>query len=113
MRNSLKVVIGGVAIFSCFASGAQDKPGVTVTSASYGLNVSRNAAGNATAYVKSACDGKRSCTIKVKDLVSTITDPAPRKDKDFEFAYRCGSTRKSGKLDAEAADKTALLSCAD
>ena len=76
MRNSLKVVIGGIAIFSCFVLRAQDKPGITVTSASYGFNVSRSAAGNATAYVKSACDGKRSCSIKVKDFISTIADPA-------------------------------------
>jgi hypothetical protein len=112
MRNGLTVVLGGIEIFSCFVLYAQDKPGIAVTSASYGVNVSRKAAGNATAYVKSACDGKRSCEIKIKELASTIADPAPGKDKDFEFVYKCGASRKRGRVDAEAAGKTAL-SCAD
>jgi hypothetical protein len=106
----------------CWAAGvltiasvslAQEKPVIQVLSASYGLNTMHRAGGNATEYVKSACDGKRSCQISVKDLASKITDPSPGKAKDFQFVYRCGNHSKRGHFDADAADKTALLSCAD
>ena len=112
-RFSVAAVWVAVAAALAPASYAQDKPVMEVTSASYGLNTTRRASGNATDYVKSACDGKRSCQISVKDLSSKITDPSPGKPKDFQFVYRCGGVRKYGRIEADATDKTALLSCAD
>lgn len=109
----LSVAAIWVAAAVAAASYAQDKPVMEVTSASYGLNTTRRASGNATDYVKSACDGKRSCQISVKDLSSKIADPSPGKPKDFQFVYRCGSFRKHGRIEPDATDKTALLSCAD
>jgi hypothetical protein len=113
MRKNLKFILAATVLVSCSLLHAQDKPGITVASATYGSNMNRKASGNASAYVKSACDGKRSCQISVKDLATKIADPSPGNKKDFEFSYRCGSMRKHGHLDPEAAEKTALLSCAE
>jgi hypothetical protein len=113
MNYHVKLLVGGATLLACSVLLAQEKPGIEVSSASYGLNVSRHAAGNATDYVKSACNEKRSCQVAVKDIASKVADPGPGKSKDFEFVYRCGGKRKRGRLEPEAADKIALLSCAD
>ena len=113
MKIRVKFCLPATGLLVAAALYAQDKPAIEVSSASYGINTTRRASGNATDYVKSACDGKRSCQISVKDLASKITDPSPGKAKDFQFVYRCGDRRKRGRIEADATDKTALLSCAD
>jgi hypothetical protein len=91
----------------------QDKPIIRVASASYGLNVSEHALGNATKIVRSACDTKRSCNFAVKDAATALADPAPGQAKEFDVVYHCGKRVKKGHLNAESKDKILLLSCAD
>ena len=112
MKNTSKWGCGLVLVF-CGSLCAQDKPAIRVVSASYGLNATKAALGNVTKYVKSACDGKRSCEFKVKNIVKEIADPAPEQWKDFDVVYRCGEKEKTGHASGKTKDKTVLLSCAD
>lgn len=115
LNTKAHLVVCGLAVWFCASLRAQeqDKPAIRVASASYGLNVSGQARGNATKYVKSACDAKRSCNFAVKDVATAVVDPAPGHAKEFDVVYHCGAKEKKGHLDAEAKDKIVLLSCAD
>jgi hypothetical protein len=110
--RTLFVACGSVLLL-CEGVHAQQKPTIEVSSASYGLNVSDRALGNATEYVKSACDAKRSCNFAVKCAASAIADPASGKSKNFDFVYRCGNRVKKGHIDGDSTGKTVLLTCAD
>lgn len=115
MNTTAHLVVCGLVLSFCGSLRAQeqDKPAIQVVSASYGLNVSKRAQGNATKYVRSACDAKRSCNFAVKDAATGVADPAPRQGKEFDVVYHCGTKEKKGHLDAESKDKILLLSCAD
>jgi len=92
---------------------AQHKPTIEVSSASYGLNITERALGNATKYIKSACDGKRSCNFAVKVAANAITDSALGKSNDFDFVYRCGDNVKRGHIARDSTKKIVLLTCTD
>jgi hypothetical protein len=111
----VQLAICGLVLMLCGSLYAQDqdKPTIRVSSATYGLNASRHALGNATKYVRSACDAKRSCNFAVKDAATAIVDPAPGKAKEFDVVYHCGAKAKKDHVDGEAKDKVLLLSCAD
>jgi hypothetical protein len=102
-----------VLLLVCGASWAQQKPAIEVYSASYGLNVSKHALGNATRWVSSACDAKRSCNFAVKDAARKISDTAPGRPNDFDVVYHCGENVKRGHINAESRNKIVLLTCAD
>ncbi len=84
---------------------------IQVSTASYGLNCSNAAEGNATPYVKKACDGKRSCSFAVQDAASNISDPCPGVPKDFRVTYVCVDMENSAFVSPEAAGNTAFLIC--
>ena len=104
-----------VLLLVCGASTsrAQQKCAIEVFSASYGLNVSKQALGNTTRWVSSACDAKRSCYFAVRDAARKISDAASGKSSDFEVVYRCGENVKKGHINAESSNKIVLLTCAD
>ena len=102
-----------LAFCGSLSARGQDKPAIRVSSASYGLNVSKHALGNATKYVRSACDTKRSCNFAVQDAATAVADPAPGKPKEFDVVYHCGNKVKKDHIDGESKDKILLLSCAD
>ena len=60
---------------------------IAVKLATYGRSCGAEA-GNRTAAIAEACNGKQSCTIKVG---SSLGDPAPNCAKDFLAEYRCSS----------------------
>ena len=103
----------GAVFLVCGGLHAQQKPTIDVSCASYGLNSTERALGNATEYVKSACDAKRSCNVAVKDAASAIADPALGQSKDFDFVYRCGDRVKRGHIAGDSTHKIVLLTCAD
>jgi hypothetical protein len=113
MISKTLFVTCGSFVLLCGGVHAQPKPTIEVSSASYGLNVSNRALGNATEYVKSACDAKRSCSFAVKCAANAIADPTSGKPKNFDFVYRCGDRVKKGHIDGDSTDKTVLLTCAD
>ncbi len=97
----------------CGGLHGQQKPTIEVSSASFGLNISKRALGNATKYVKSACNAKRSCNFAVKDAASKIADLSSSNSKDFDYVYRCGDKVKKGHIDGDSTDKIVLLTCTD
>lgn len=86
---------------------------IAVSDASYGVNCRNDQAGNATDFVKSDCDGKRSCSFPVQHAAGKIGDNCPGTKKDFDWTYVCGDKEKKGHLDGEANGKTAFLTCAN
>lgn len=113
VKNKGKLAVSAGILLVCGVLHAQEKPTIEVSNATYGLNASERAAGTATGYLKAACDAKRSCLVAVKDVSSTVGDPAPRESKDFDFVYRCGGRTKKGHLNGESRGKFTLLTCAD
>jgi hypothetical protein len=114
LRITKMLLVGcGSVLLVCGGLHGQQKPTIEVSSASYGLNVSKHAQGNATKYVKSACNAKRSCNFAVKDAASRIAGLASTKFNDFEFVYRCGDKVKKGHVDGNSTNKIILLTCAD
>lgn len=81
---------------------------IAVSSATYGGNC-HAPAGNATALVQSACDGKKACDYSV--TVEKLGDPAPGCSKDFSVDYACDATAKAAGASAEANGKSVHLSC--
>jgi len=62
--------------------------GITVVSASYGLNVdSRTAAGNVTGDIAQACNGQSNCDYRVD--FHRIGDPFPGRQKTYSVSYTC------------------------
>lgn len=112
MRNRVRFAVMGCALMLGGVLCAQQQPTIHVSSASYGLNVDKRAAGNATKCLSSACDGKRSCTFAIRDAAKAAKDSTPYKYKDFDFVYRCGEKVKEGHI-SNSHSKTILLSCAD
>ncbi len=84
---------------------------IEVSTASYGLNCSNAAEGNATPYVKKTCDGKHTCSFAVRDAASNIGDQCPGVPKDFRVTYVCGGLENSAFVSPEAAGGTAFLMC--
>ena len=77
------------------------------------MNAGLNLAGNATEYLKPACDGQASCGFAIDQAASHIGDPKPGVPKDFDYFYRCGDRLKGGHIQGEASTQTAPLSCED
>jgi hypothetical protein len=91
-----------------------EKGTIEVSSASYGLNRMANAAGNATKYLKEACDGKTSCNFPVYQAANKIGDHSPGQTKDFDYDYLCGDEPKKGNIGRgvdESSGQTAFLTC--
>jgi hypothetical protein len=91
---------------------ADDTAKISVTSATYGGNVdATHAAGNATSYLKSACDGHSDCAYTIDWHI--IGDPFVGSLKDFEVQYICGAGAiKRSHVDPEAGTgKTVQLHC--
>jgi hypothetical protein len=97
---------------------------IDVTEANYGRSCRdftpkrpfKNAfrAGNATAALIRACNGKSHCQFTVE--AAMLSDPAPGCDKDFSAEYRCGpqdSPTKFVKVGGEADGGTVALDCPD
>ncbi len=60
---------------------------IKVVSATYGRNCNAKA-GNATAPLAKACDGKGSCDFTID--TTALEDPAPACSKDFAAEWKCG-----------------------
>src|SRR5688500_12446075 len=61
------------------ATAAKKAPPATIEvgTAAYGLNAAANQAGNATEYVKAACNGKVNCPFQIQDAAGKIGDKFP------------------------------------
>jgi hypothetical protein len=113
MRNGTRLgITGGLLLLGVGGLLCAQQPTIQVVSASYGMNVDKGAAGNATKCLSSACNGKISCTFAVKYAAKAAHDNTPYRYKDFDFAYRCGDKTKQGQFH-NSHSKTILLSCAD
>ncbi len=99
-------------MFTLSTAKAAGEATIEVSEASYGLNRGNNQAGNATDYVKKACDGKRSCSFPVQNAAGKIGDHFPGKTKDFDVTYICGDEQKTVNVPGEAVGKSAFLTCA-
>jgi hypothetical protein len=62
---------------------------IKVVSGTYGRNCNAQA-GNATALLTTACEGKNSCDFTVD--TTTLEDPAPNCSKDFAAEWKCGDS---------------------
>ena len=112
MIGKVSPLVCGAVLLVFGSLHAQQKPAIEVASATYGLNVSESALGNATKYVKSACDGKRSCHFAIKNAAATIAERTSRKSNDFDVVYH-GENVKKGHINGDATDKIILLTCTD
>ena len=61
---------------------------IKVVSGTYGRNCNAKA-GNATALLSKACDGKNSCDFTID--TTALEDPAPNCSKDFAAEWKCGN----------------------
>lgn len=61
---------------------------IKVVSGTYGRNCNAKA-GNATAPLSTACDGKSSCDFTID--TTALEDPAPNCSKDFAAEWKCGN----------------------
>ena len=67
---------------------AQSGAGITVVSASYGLNVNaQTATGNVTGDIAQSCNGKSNCDYRVD--FHRIGDPFPGRQKAYNVTYSC------------------------
>lgn len=83
--------------------------GLTVQSASYGLNVGAPY-GNATTFVSDVCKGKSRCQYYIS--VGELGDPVPGYTKDFRVNYTCGDgVNRQAFSSAEANGKVVDLIC--
>jgi hypothetical protein len=94
------------------SSQQESGPTIDVSEASYGKNRGNNQTGNATQYVKRACNGKRTCAFAVQNAAGQIGDHSPGQTKDFDVTYLCGDDLKETHVEGESVGKTALLTCA-
>jgi hypothetical protein len=96
-----------VLILSCVVPGSANAQSIDVVTATYGGNCGAPA-GNATAGLGTACNGKVTCDYKINHAV--IGDPKPGCAKSYAAQWRCPDMR--GATIAEEADgKVISLSC--
>jgi hypothetical protein len=89
------------------ASAVAETAAIKVVSGTYGRNCNAKA-GNATALLSKACDGRNSCDFTID--AAALEDPSPNCSKDFAAEWKCGQgnavysaalsslTRKNDKL---------------
>jgi len=70
------------------AAAREEKHAIKVLAGTYGRNCGAKA-GNATAHLARACDGRASCDYRID--ASMLEDRAPRCDKDYVAEWRCGA----------------------
>ena len=89
------------------AAGATVGPQLTIESATYGANCGA-AAGNMTALLAEACNGRTRCEYVIDYQV--IGDPVPGCGKDYRVTYTCapGGLSQTQSVDAEAGFKRTL-----
>jgi len=88
-----------------------DKPAIKVVSGTYGRNCGGKA-GNATAALAKACDGRNACEYRPDP--AELADPAPNCSKDYAAEWKCGTaaTVYSATLGAGAPkDEQLRLAC--
>ncbi|MGE5758574.1 MAG: hypothetical protein ACM3W8_06885, partial [Sideroxydans sp.] len=77
-----------VAAAPVSAAANTEMASIKVVSGTYGRNCSAKA-GNATALLSKACDGKNSCDFTID--TTALEDPAPNCSKDFAAEWKCGN----------------------
>jgi hypothetical protein len=77
-----------VAVSPASATANADTAVIKVVSGTYGRNCNAKA-GNATALLAKACDGRNSCDFTID--AATLEDPAPSCSKDFAAEWKCGT----------------------
>jgi hypothetical protein len=111
--TSTGATVHGEDVFVAFEAAAPAPGGhaISVVEATYGANCGARP-GNATALVRSDCDGLASCVFRVE--VSDVGDPAPGCSKDFSVAWTCGAggAQRRAAIGPEAGfGSSALLAC--
>jgi hypothetical protein len=94
------------------ATAAGSGGGITVVSASYGLNVdSRTAAGNVTGDIAQTCNGQLNCEYRVD--FHRIGDPFPGRQKTYTVTYSCadGQQRQASAPAEAGLGSIVSLSC--
>jgi hypothetical protein len=69
------------------ASAVAETAAIKVVSGTYGRNCNAKA-GNATALLSKACDGRNSCDFTID--AAALEDPSPNCSKDFAAEWKCG-----------------------
>jgi hypothetical protein len=83
---------------------------VAVVTASYGQNCSAQNADNATADLRSRCDGKRVCPYTVD--ASHYGGPSPTCKGAFAARWNCGGNKfKRGAINPESNGRSISVSC--
>lgn len=77
-----------VAAVPVSAAANTEMASIKVVSGTYGRNCNAKA-GNATALLSKACDGKNSCDFTID--TAALEDPAPNCSKDFAAEWKCGN----------------------
>lgn len=90
---------------------AEDSRGIRIEEASFGVNCSGYALGNALEGMRKACDGMPECAYKI--WAERADDPKPACAKEFRGSYRCpgSSARKEFVVPADANGQTVKLRC--
>jgi len=102
----------GAAKAAGSGSGGGSRGGITVVSASYGLNVdSQAAAGNVTADIAQTCNGRSDCDYRVD--FHRIGDPFPGRQKAYTVTYSCadGQQRQASAPAEAGLGSVVSLSC--
>jgi hypothetical protein len=77
-----------VAVSPASAAVNAEAAAIRVVSGTYGRNCNAKA-GNATALLAKACDGRSSCDFTIDTTV--LEDPSPNCSKDFAAEWKCGN----------------------
>jgi hypothetical protein len=77
-----------IAVAPASAAAVVEPSAIKVVSGTYGRNCNAKA-GNATAHLSKACDGRGSCDFVID--AAALEDPAPSCSKDFAAEWKCGS----------------------
>ncbi len=86
--NVVAALPPSVAIAPASAATNAEMAAIKVVSGTYGRNCNAKA-GNATAPLSKACDGKTSCDFSID--TTALEDPAPNCSKDFAAEWKCGN----------------------
>lgn len=78
-----------VAVSPASSAAGSETTTIKVVSGTYGRNCNAKA-GNATAPLSTACDGRAGCDFIVD--TTTLEDPAPNCSKDFAAEWKCGDS---------------------